>query len=161
MYNFDSYNVLLSIATNIPVLLMTAFVLQGHIFLVQCHAFMDMYQRTIFLKFDLLVHILYMVVIQYHGLLSIFSRSFRRAVSMSSKGFRLRCILLLHVLRETERMNYASQTLILLSAHLLFSARIQSNYKILIKFENQSHQNLWQWVILIISIHYCSKDWGQ
>ncbi len=31
MYNFDSYNVLLSIATNIPVLLMTAFVLQGHI----------------------------------------------------------------------------------------------------------------------------------
>ncbi len=32
MYNFDSYNVLLAIATNIPVLLMTAFVLQGHIF---------------------------------------------------------------------------------------------------------------------------------
>ncbi len=32
MYNFDPYNVLLSIATNIPVLLMTAFVLQGHIF---------------------------------------------------------------------------------------------------------------------------------
>ncbi len=31
MDNFDSYNVLLSIATNIPVLLMTAFVLQGHI----------------------------------------------------------------------------------------------------------------------------------
>ncbi len=31
MYNFDSYNVLLSIATNIPVLLMTAFVLQGHV----------------------------------------------------------------------------------------------------------------------------------
>jgi len=35
MYNFDTYNVLLSIATNIPVLLMrdtymTAFVLQGH-----------------------------------------------------------------------------------------------------------------------------------
>ncbi len=30
MDNFDSYNVLLSIATNIPVLLMTAFVLQGH-----------------------------------------------------------------------------------------------------------------------------------
>ncbi len=29
-YNFDPYNVLLSIATNIPVLLMTAFVLQGH-----------------------------------------------------------------------------------------------------------------------------------
>ncbi len=31
MYNFDSYNVLLSIATNIAVLRMTAFVLQGHI----------------------------------------------------------------------------------------------------------------------------------
>ncbi len=30
MDNFDSYNVLLAIATNIPVLLMTAFVLQGH-----------------------------------------------------------------------------------------------------------------------------------
>ncbi len=28
---FDPYNVLLAIATNIPVLLMTAFVLQGHI----------------------------------------------------------------------------------------------------------------------------------
>ncbi len=32
MYNFDSYNVLLSIATNIFVLLMTAFVLQRHIY---------------------------------------------------------------------------------------------------------------------------------
>ncbi len=30
IYNFDSYNVFLAIATNIPVLLMTAFVLQGH-----------------------------------------------------------------------------------------------------------------------------------
>ncbi len=30
MDNFEPYNVLLSIATNIPVLLMTAFVLQGH-----------------------------------------------------------------------------------------------------------------------------------
>ncbi len=30
MYNFDPYNVLLSIATNIPVLLMTAFVGHGH-----------------------------------------------------------------------------------------------------------------------------------
>ncbi len=29
MYNFDPYNVLLVIAINIPVLLMTAFVLQG------------------------------------------------------------------------------------------------------------------------------------
>ncbi len=31
MDNFDPYNVLLAIATNIPALLMTAFVLQGHI----------------------------------------------------------------------------------------------------------------------------------
>ncbi len=30
LYNFDPYNVLLSIATNIAVLLMTAFVLQAH-----------------------------------------------------------------------------------------------------------------------------------
>ncbi len=34
MYNFDPYNVLLSIATNTPVLLMTDFVLQGHIFII-------------------------------------------------------------------------------------------------------------------------------
>ncbi len=31
MYNFDPYNVLLVTATNIPMLLMTALVLQGHI----------------------------------------------------------------------------------------------------------------------------------
>ncbi len=31
MDNFDPYNVLLAIATNIPVLLMTAFVLHSHI----------------------------------------------------------------------------------------------------------------------------------
>ncbi len=31
MYKFDPYNVLLAIATNIPVLLMTGFVVQGHI----------------------------------------------------------------------------------------------------------------------------------
>ncbi len=37
MYNFDPYNVLLSIATNIPVLLMTAFVLQGHILDYKLH----------------------------------------------------------------------------------------------------------------------------
>ncbi len=36
MDNFDLYNVLLSIATNIPVLLMTAFVLQGHICYTEC-----------------------------------------------------------------------------------------------------------------------------
>ncbi len=37
MYNFDPYNVLLAIATNIPVLLMTAFALQGHILITQIH----------------------------------------------------------------------------------------------------------------------------
>ncbi len=31
MYNIDPYNVFLAIATDMPVLLMTAFVLQGHI----------------------------------------------------------------------------------------------------------------------------------
>ncbi len=35
MDNFDPYNVLLAIATNIPVLLMTAFVLQGHVYDLQ------------------------------------------------------------------------------------------------------------------------------
>ncbi len=41
MYNFDPYNVLLAIATNIPVLLMTAFVLQAHIWILNppCHDF--------------------------------------------------------------------------------------------------------------------------
>ncbi len=32
VYTFDPYSVLLAIATNIAVLLMTAFVLQGHIY---------------------------------------------------------------------------------------------------------------------------------
>ncbi len=31
IYHFDPHNVLLAIATNIPVLLMTGFVVQGHI----------------------------------------------------------------------------------------------------------------------------------
>ncbi len=31
MYNFDPYNILLAISTNIPVLLKTGFVLQGHV----------------------------------------------------------------------------------------------------------------------------------
>ncbi len=37
--NFDPYNVLLAIATNIPVLLMTAFVLQGHICYKNLHKY--------------------------------------------------------------------------------------------------------------------------
>ncbi len=36
MDDFDPYSVLLAIATNIPVLLMTAFVLQGHIYVYMC-----------------------------------------------------------------------------------------------------------------------------
>ncbi len=41
MDNFDPYNVLLSIATNIPVLLMTAFVLQGDILQTNCRCFIE------------------------------------------------------------------------------------------------------------------------
>jgi len=33
IYNFDPYDVFLAIATNIPQRLMTAFVLQGHVYL--------------------------------------------------------------------------------------------------------------------------------
>ncbi len=36
MYNFEPYNVLLAIATNIPVLLMTASVLQSHKYVFYC-----------------------------------------------------------------------------------------------------------------------------
>ncbi len=36
IYNFDPCNVLLAIATNIPMLLMTGFVLQGHISHYKC-----------------------------------------------------------------------------------------------------------------------------
>jgi len=47
MYNFHPYNVLLSITTNIAVLLMTASVLQGHIlvFLLQNFPFSSMCTR--------------------------------------------------------------------------------------------------------------------
>ncbi len=41
IYNFDPYNILLAIATNIPVLLMTAFVLQGHT-IISVHIFIIM-----------------------------------------------------------------------------------------------------------------------
>ncbi len=36
IYHFDQYNELLAIATNIPLLLMAAFVLQGHYIAVLC-----------------------------------------------------------------------------------------------------------------------------
>ncbi len=42
MDNFDPYNVLLAIATNIPVLLMTAFVLQGHMCKTKNRNFCDL-----------------------------------------------------------------------------------------------------------------------
>ncbi len=43
--NFDPHNVLLAIATNIPVLLMTAFVLQGHNW-VYCVYLLCIYKHT-------------------------------------------------------------------------------------------------------------------
>ncbi len=46
MDNFDPYNALLSIATNIPVLLMTAFVLQRHICVLLVHANRHMHVFT-------------------------------------------------------------------------------------------------------------------
>ncbi len=49
MYNFDPYNVLLSIATNIPVLLMTAFVLQGHTHIIYIYIYFK--KNIIFLPF--------------------------------------------------------------------------------------------------------------
>ncbi len=53
MYNFDPYNVLLSIATNIPVLLMTAFVLQGHIWVKMIiETFVILFKTCYGLKFD-------------------------------------------------------------------------------------------------------------
>ncbi len=61
MDNFDPYNVLLSIATNIPVLLMTAFVLQGHIWL--CFVEITMFLVSFFLSVDTdTVHLLYMLL---------------------------------------------------------------------------------------------------
>ncbi len=45
MYNFEPYNVLLAVSTNIPVLLMTAFVLQDHILPNKEHQ--KSYTRTI------------------------------------------------------------------------------------------------------------------
>ncbi len=41
--HFDPYNVLLAIATNIPMLLMTAFVLQGHILWRYLHFWVTLY----------------------------------------------------------------------------------------------------------------------
>ncbi len=48
MYNFDPYNVLLAIATNIPVLLMTAFVLQGHTYIYMCYQTINRIQNKRF-----------------------------------------------------------------------------------------------------------------
>ncbi len=54
MYNFDPYNVLLVIATNIPVLLMTAFVLQGHKYDKDCMIFEHQSLNAKYLKCSLL-----------------------------------------------------------------------------------------------------------
>ncbi len=59
MYNFDPYSVLLAIATNIPVLLMTAFVLQGH-----------KYINNILLSF--IVHVLCCIAYSYFFYYSFF-----------------------------------------------------------------------------------------
>ncbi len=48
-YNVDPYNVLLAIATNIPVLLMTGFVLQGHILSPRLQLFDQKYSKTVLL----------------------------------------------------------------------------------------------------------------
>ncbi len=45
MYNFEPYNVLLSIATNIAVLLMTASVLQRHTFVSYSESMADMISK--------------------------------------------------------------------------------------------------------------------
>ncbi len=47
MYNFDPYNVLLVIATNIPVLLMTVFVLQRHMFLTREHKHQHVVNKSV------------------------------------------------------------------------------------------------------------------
>ncbi len=48
--NFDSYNVLLDIATNIPVLLMTAFVLRDHIYIYIYTEYAYKQSQLLFLK---------------------------------------------------------------------------------------------------------------
>ncbi len=45
--NVDPYNVLLAIATNIPLLLMTGFVLQGHILSPRLQLFDQKYSKTV------------------------------------------------------------------------------------------------------------------
>ncbi len=57
MYNFVPYNVLLAIATNIPVLLMTAFVLQGHEYDAGQHALKFKILGQKMLLYEFLSHI--------------------------------------------------------------------------------------------------------
>ncbi len=52
MDNFDSYNVLLVIAINIPVLLMTAFVLQGHFFFFLNHTYPKLLKGIVYHSFN-------------------------------------------------------------------------------------------------------------
>ncbi len=55
IYSFDPYNVLLVIATNIAVLLMTASVLQGHI----CLLFVSMVQIYLYFWYLLVADVIY------------------------------------------------------------------------------------------------------
>ncbi len=52
MYNFEPYNVLLAIAANIAVLLMTASVLQGHIYHITRQKVSNIKICNVFLMFS-------------------------------------------------------------------------------------------------------------
>ncbi len=65
MDNFDPYNVLLAIATNIPVLLMTALVLQGHIYVcavyiyyvyINTHTCMYIIKKNVMFTYDMCIY---------------------------------------------------------------------------------------------------------
>ncbi len=51
--NFDPYNVLLAIATNIPVWIMTGFVVQGHISVMLIDLFNQKYSKIVKYCFNL------------------------------------------------------------------------------------------------------------
>ncbi len=60
--NFDSYNVFLAVATNIPVLIMTDFVVQGHIYISNpwgssSHPPLQGHQTVIFNKNSYALHL--------------------------------------------------------------------------------------------------------
>ncbi len=61
MYNFDPFNVLLAIATNIPVLLMTALVLQGQILQYIFQSVVHLH----FFIFIFILHSIYLIITFY------------------------------------------------------------------------------------------------